>query len=129
METEKQCLYCRKNIRGRSDKKFCNDYCRNYYNQGLKEKEGVAEKKINQILSRNRRVLQQISEEGHYVCLPRERLMSMGFDPRFCTELYFTKSKTACFFCYDYGFVFSQKNDLAIVFERSKYQAVNFNSP
>ena len=129
METEKQCLYCRKNIRGRSDKKFCNDYCRNYYNQELKEKEGVAEKKINQILSRNRRVLQQISEEGHYVCLPRERLMSMGFDPRFCTELYFTKSNTACFFCYDYGFVFSQKNDLAIVFERSKYQAVNFNSP
>lgn len=128
METQKQCLYCDKTIRGRTDKKFCNDYCRNYYNYLLKAKDGAAEKEINKILSRNRRVLQQISEEGKYVSIPRERLLSMGFDQRFCTEVYFTKSNSVCFFCYEYGFVLSSGN-LAFVFERSKYQAVNLSSP
>lgn len=128
METTKQCLYCNKTIRGRSDKKFCKDYCRNYYNQRQKVKDGEAEKKINQILSKNKRVLQQISEEGNYVSVPKERLLSMGFDQRFCTEVHFTKSNTACFFCYEYGLLFSSGN-LAIVFERAKHQAVNFSSP
>lgn len=29
---DKQCLFCGSELKGRSDKKFCNDFCRNNYN-------------------------------------------------------------------------------------------------
>ncbi|MCH5686755.1 DUF2116 family Zn-ribbon domain-containing protein [Niabella sp. W65] len=33
METQpKNCMACGKPVKGRSDKKFCDDYCRNAYN-------------------------------------------------------------------------------------------------
>jgi hypothetical protein len=41
METEiKKCLACNKTLRGRADKKFCDDYCRSNYNnlQKIKDK-------------------------------------------------------------------------------------------
>lgn len=30
------CLNCDKTLKGRTDKKFCDDYCRNSYNNQLK---------------------------------------------------------------------------------------------
>ena len=32
----KTCVACGKAVKGRSDKKFCDDYCRNVYNNDLK---------------------------------------------------------------------------------------------
>jgi hypothetical protein len=32
----KVCLFCLKPLRGRSDKKYCNDHCRSAYHHGLK---------------------------------------------------------------------------------------------
>lgn len=32
---DKKCLECGEKIVGRADKKFCNDYCRNAYNNNL----------------------------------------------------------------------------------------------
>jgi predicted nucleic acid-binding Zn ribbon protein len=36
MEPERLCLTCNKPLKGRTDKKFCDDYCRNNYNNQLK---------------------------------------------------------------------------------------------
>jgi hypothetical protein len=121
METnnEKKCAYCKKIIRGRTDKKFCNDYCRNYFNYQLKTKAGGNEKEINQILSSNRRILQMLSVSGGYIRIEKESLLSMGFDRRYCTELIPIKSGGFCFACYDYAYLMPQKNQV-IIFEKKK---------
>ena len=119
METsnEKKCAYCEKIIRGRTDKKFCNDYCRNYFNYQQKTKAGGNEKEINQILSSNRRILQMLSVSGGYIRIEKERLLSMGFDRRYCTELIPINSGYYCFACYDYAYFMPEKNRV-VIFEK-----------
>ena len=54
---EKKCILCEKNIRGRADKKFCNDYCRAAYNNELKSPANNFIRNINNALGKNRRIL------------------------------------------------------------------------
>jgi hypothetical protein len=35
METNKFCLNCNEKLVGRTDKKFCSDYCRTHYHNAL----------------------------------------------------------------------------------------------
>ena len=53
------CLACERALKGRSDKKFCNDYCRNNYNNVQKAKNNYspAIRNINNALLKNRKVL------------------------------------------------------------------------
>ncbi|MBC7654417.1 MAG: DUF2116 family Zn-ribbon domain-containing protein, partial [Oligoflexus sp.] len=46
---DKQCLDCGNSIKGRADKKFCDDQCRSNYNNRIKAIEHPQIKKINQI--------------------------------------------------------------------------------
>ena len=56
--TPKSCLLCQKTIRGRSDKKFCNDYCRNVYNNQNKSIQNNLVRNINNALGKNRKILE-----------------------------------------------------------------------
>ncbi|HET7116882.1 MAG TPA: hypothetical protein VFI29_10350, partial [Hanamia sp.] len=61
-----RCLNCDKAIKGRTDKKFCDDYCRNNYNNQLKASKNNLVRNINNALGKNRRVLEsffKIEEE------------------------------------------------------------------
>ena len=60
---QKNCIACNKIIRGRSDKKFCNDYCRNAYNNQIKSPTNNLIRNTNNRLSKNRRILERISED------------------------------------------------------------------
>ncbi|HKI87593.1 MAG TPA: hypothetical protein VKA38_01110, partial [Draconibacterium sp.] len=60
---ERKCLECGEPLRGRADQKFCNDLCRNAYNN---KKLGASNKymrKINRILKTNRMVLQELNTD------------------------------------------------------------------
>jgi predicted nucleic acid-binding Zn ribbon protein len=61
----KSCLKCGKTIRGRIDKKFCDDYCSNVYNNHIKAESNHYVRNINHILERT----------GAYskVCYPKNR--------------------------------------------------------
>ena len=54
------CLSCGSTVKGRADKKFCNDYCRNEYNNGLKSSTTNLVRNINNALGKNRRVLETL---------------------------------------------------------------------
>ena len=54
---EKLCLECNQPLFGRIDKKFCNDYCRNSYNNRSNKVANDYVRKVNVILRKNRKII------------------------------------------------------------------------
>ena len=52
----KQCLECDNEIKGRIDKKFCSDYCRNAYNNKLNKDSNNLVRNTNNRLRKNYRI-------------------------------------------------------------------------
>ncbi|HEY2726969.1 MAG TPA: hypothetical protein VGI61_07335 [Parafilimonas sp.] len=104
-EEAKTCLQCDKILRGRSDKKFCDDYCRNNYNNQLKAHANNYVRNINNTLSKNRRILEEmLPAEKETINTQRQRLLQSGFSFKYITHILKTKKGTY-FFCYDYGYL------------------------
>ncbi|ANH83918.1 hypothetical protein A8C56_13300 [Niabella ginsenosidivorans] len=103
---EKQCLFCKKSIKGRADKKFCDDYCRNNYNNAAKGASVNLIRNINNVLRKNRQILSEhLKENGKTIKIHRDKLQSAGFQFRYNTNQYQTQKGQTYFFCYDYGYL------------------------
>jgi len=104
--TQKQCLSCGKPLKGRIDKKFCDDYCRTQYNNQLKAEDSAVIKKINAILRQNRRLLERIIAPGEEMgkC-PKQKLLDGGYNFQYMTHQYTNKKGNVYSFCYEYGFL------------------------
>jgi len=107
MEAEtRTCLTCGKTIRGRSDKKFCDDYCRNNHNNQLKAESNNYVRNINNSLKKNRRILEDLLQGNEDMAKSsREKLVQLGFQFRYMTHTYTNKKGNTYFFCYDYGYL------------------------
>jgi len=105
-EQSKTCLQCGKIIRGRSDKKFCDDYCRNNYNNQLKAYSNNYVRNINNILSRNRRILEALLPATEEMSkTTKQTLLQKGLSFKYITHSYINKKGSTYFFCYDYGYL------------------------
>lgn len=112
MET-RLCLECQEPLSGRIDKKFCDDQCRNSYNNRLNSDDIKIVRNINRKLKKNRQILMSVCHGGK-AKLPKEKLLSKGFDQQFHTHIYQTKEGAIYKFCYEYG-VLQLDNDLVLV--------------
>lgn len=101
----KKCLYCNKTLNGRSDKKFCNDYCRNAYNNQLRSANSPVVRNINNALIKNRRILEAMLGEEKMVKQPKEKLLSQGFHFKYSTHNYTNQKGDTYVFCYEYGYL------------------------
>lgn len=104
----KVCLACGKPLKGRIDKKFCDDYCRNNYNNQQKAKGSHSSlvRNINNALLKNRKILESILPDTEETAKAnREKLMRRGFQFKYLTHIYTTKSGKTYFYCYDYGYL------------------------
>lgn len=101
----RQCLYCGNKITGRTDKKFCNDYCRNAYNNQLKSANSPLVRNINNILIRNRSILEAMLDNEKMVKQTKEKLQGQGFNFKYFTNNYTTQKGNVYFFCYEYGYL------------------------
>lgn len=98
----KNCLECQHKLVGRSDKKFCSDYCRNKHNNKRYAKSFSEINHINKILKKNFIILKDIYEQKkHSVSL--KELIVLGFNCSYFTSIEKEK-KYNYFFCYNYGF-------------------------
>lgn len=105
MET-RTCLECGAKIRGRIDKKFCNDQCRNSFHNRMKGEVSATVKQVNHILKHNREILQQLVPEiKGKTTVHRSRLLHEGFDFTYHTHTYTTRKGHHYFFCYEYGYL------------------------
>lgn len=116
----KTCLFCQKNIRGRADKKFCDDGCRNSYNNQLKAPDNNYIRNINNALVKNRRILQDLlpTTEEMGKCT-KQQLLVAGYVFKYHTHQYTNKKGNVYFFCYDYGYL-SLENDWFLIVKRKE---------
>jgi hypothetical protein len=109
--TTRLCLFCEKALRGRSDKKFCDDYCRASHNNELRGPTPKRIRSINNQLNKNRRILEGLlvpgSDKGK---THRNNLLEKGFMFQYHTHIKRSKNGQPCFYCYDYGYLSLQKN-------------------
>ena len=98
------CLNCGKKVTGRTDKKFCDSYCRNSYNNRKIGEFEIQLRKTNSIIRKNRTILKTSSPHGK-TTLRKEYLDMQGFDFRYFTHVYKTKAGNIYRFCYDYGYM------------------------
>src|SRR3954465_593299 len=97
---ERHCLECEKVLRGRLDKKFCDDYCRNAFNNRQNADTNNYVRNINNALRKNRRILEGIIKPDEELAkCPRQKLADLGFDFRYHTHQYLNKKGQAYQFC------------------------------
>jgi hypothetical protein len=104
----RKCLKCGKSIVGRSDKKFCDAYCRNSYNNNGKSLEELNIKRINSTVRKNRRILKSLSPRGKAI-VRKEVLVNLGYNFNYFSSIFKSKNSTY-YLCYDYGFRALQDN-------------------
>ncbi len=112
---EKTCLDCGKTLIGRRDKKFCDDACRNNYNNKLNSEDSVYVKKINSILKKNRKILQELLPAEGKGTVSEKKLTEAEFNFNYYTSEYKTKTGTIYKFCYEYGYLKLEENRYMLV--------------
>jgi len=111
----RKCLACEKTLQGRADKKFCNDYCRNAYNNQLKSANSTIVRNINNTLVKNRRILEVTLGAEEMAKTTKEKLLQQGFNFKYLTHSYTNKKGNVYFFCYEYGYLPLESNWYLIV--------------
>lgn len=101
---EKKCLECGEKVIGRIDKKFCNDYCRNSYNNNLNKDSRNLRRNVNNRLRKNYRVLAELNPKDK-TKTTRTKLLEKGFDFEYITNIYTTRTGTVYYFVYDQGYL------------------------
>ena len=98
----KECLVCKEPLKGRIDKKFCSDYCRNAYNNHINKDSKNLIRNINNRLRKNYKILSELNTKGK-TKVTRTKLYDKGFDFQFFTSIYKTKTGNTYFYIYNEG--------------------------
>lgn len=111
---EKRCLECNEPLKGRVDKKYCSDACRNSYNNRLNTNSYNLVRKTNRILARNHKILTELNPNGK-TTKNRSELINLGLDFNLLTSIYTTKDGKHYRFCYDQGYLELDHNKILLV--------------
>ena len=101
----KLCLACGKAVKGRIDKKFCDDSCRNNHNNQLKAEQTNYVRNVMNALRRNRLILQHVWGDKMIRKATLDRLLGMGFQLKYHTHFYDNKKGRHYYYCFDYGYL------------------------
>lgn len=115
----KTCPECGDRIIGRVDKKFCSDQCRNTYNNRLNSDSTSLIRNINNILRKNRRVLEELNTKDSKTIVSKDTLLQKGFNFSYNTHTYVTQKGYKYIFCYEQGYLFLEdKNQYLLVTQK-----------
>jgi len=110
---ERYCRDCGKVLRGRSDKKFCDDYCRTHYNNQLHKEENMVLREINKVLRKNKSILERFYTAGK-TNQDQLVLLAAGFNFDYFTHQQYGSDGEAYIFCYEYGYRLLENGRLLI---------------
>ena len=107
------CLECSMPLRGRWDKKFCCDACRNVYNNRINGSVNNFVRNVNNVLKKNRRILEGLYRLGDKQ-IHKGILMEMDFNFQ-----YFTGKKinqdSITFSVYDFEYTTAENSKFVII--------------
>lgn len=109
------CVTCKKALKGRTDKKFCNESCRNGFYNHLNAETNNLVRNINHALGKNRRILESFFiEENKIITASAHQLLLKGFQFRYFTHQHTNKKGNTYFFCYNYGYLLLENTYLLV---------------
>lgn len=114
---QKACPECGEKIVGRTDKKFCSDYCRNSFNNSLNKDSKNLVRNVNNKLRKNYRILEELNPEEK-TKVPKSKLVDKGFSFEYFTNIYTTKTGNTYYFVYDQGYLPLEGEFFALVKRR-----------
>ncbi len=109
---QKKCTNCEKALIGRTDKKFCDAYCKSsyHYKKSIDEAPSFYNKVDNQ-LKKNRKILKRYNRAGK-ATLRITTLLKEGFDPNYFTHYWKNNKGQVYLFVYEYGFIKTTERNL-----------------
>jgi predicted nucleic acid-binding Zn ribbon protein len=121
---EKRCLNCGEPVgSGRRDKKYCSEACRTDYNNNKKESPAPEMslpnylKRVQQILVRNREILDQCLGDKDVMTMDKQDLDGRGFTFKYFTSRTRTK-KTGEIYCFNFELGYKEMEDDSVLRER-----------
>ena len=112
-------MHCDKGIIGRADKKFCDNQCRNEYNNTQNSISNNYIRKVNRIIKKNRNILEELTPKDKSIKVAHKELAKLGFSFEYFTNIYTTKADKTYYFCYEYGYLDLGSNYYALVYNKS----------
>jgi len=114
MEKKRICLNCGYELRGRADQKYCSDACRNAHHNNSRNNATEFMRNINKTLRKNRSILEKRCPYDKAKS-KKEQLSADGFNFNYHTNIYRTKKGQDYIFCYNYGYLKLNDEDIIIV--------------
>ena len=112
--SDRKCLECYEQLRGRADQKFCNDQCRSAYNNRQLIDSNKVIKSVNRILKKNYSILTALNPEGKTTVLLND-LQKKGYRFDYFTCTYLARNNRIYYFCYDMGYCELENNKVVLV--------------
>jgi hypothetical protein len=115
-----KCKICNKLVKGRSDKKFCSQRCKNYYHVNLRKVTAIAVKDIDTILHRNRSILLEVlGKNSLQKKVPRIIFEKKKFNFKYNTHSHVNSHQKTFYWVYDFGWMSFSDDEVLIVRKRA----------
>jgi hypothetical protein len=112
--SDRKCLQCFEQLRGRSDQKFCGDSCRSLYNNLNYLETNSVIKSVNKILKKNHSILTILIANGKKTANKNE-LQKKGYRFDYFTFTSSTRNSQINYYCYDHGIREQPNNKLMLI--------------
>jgi predicted nucleic acid-binding Zn ribbon protein len=117
------CLHCGNEVKGRRDKKYCDDQCRNLHYNQRHGNEVLYMRNIHNLLRKNRRMLCEMIPKNQSTCeIDLDDLLLLGFSLKYHTHVQLQVDQPPIYFCYEYGYQLISSHSIRIF--KQEYQQV-----
>lgn len=111
----RECLMCKKELIGRSDKIFCSVKCKSNYGRNLRAVTTVATASIDKILHRNRSILLEVLGKNKVrIKIGREILDAKKFNYNYITQIHTNNQGKAVHYVYDFNWMIFSDQEILI---------------
>jgi len=117
----RNCKECGHNLKGRSDKKFCDSNCRSAYNNRNHQLRNNVTRTTIKILKRNRQILWTNYTQG-YADIKLTALIAQGFKTEYLTRQTILNTKLLSW-CFDMAYAECKQGVIIIYSMKETYQS------